>query len=119
MRALAMLSTIIASSAFAQGFCLDPSFADGGVFVLDVGGVDNVAWSAQGLDLQPDGRLVVGGTVVGAPGGRLVVVRLSTSSAHAGSRWPRAQPYATTPKPMPESPTPPSKSACTAAASSR
>lgn len=81
MRALAALLTVIASSASAQGFCLDPSFADGGVFMLDVGGVDNVAWSAQGLDLQPDGRLVVGGTVVGAPGGRLVVVRLSTSGA--------------------------------------
>lgn len=79
MRPLAAVVVLLSASAFAQGWCLDRSFSDGGVFLLDVGGVDNVGWSAQGLDLQTDGRLIVGGTIAGAPAGRFLAVRLSTN----------------------------------------
>ncbi|MBL8916800.1 MAG: hypothetical protein JNM17_39220 [Archangium sp.] len=40
--------------------CIDTTFADGGLFRLDVGGRANVGWSPQGIDRQ-NGKWIVGG----------------------------------------------------------
>ncbi len=43
-------------------FSPDPTFGQDGVFVLHVGAVDNLNWTPQGLAVEPDGRIVLGGT---------------------------------------------------------
>ncbi len=60
-----MLVLGVASQAAAAGWCLDPRFGDGGLVLLDVGGVDNVHWAAQGLSVLPNGNLVIGGSLDG------------------------------------------------------
>lgn len=67
----------LAGLADAQELCLDPSFAGGGITTLDVRQVNNVGWTPQGLDLQPDGRIVVGGTGAEFDGGSFFAMRLT------------------------------------------
>lgn len=57
--------TVLSGRAAAAGWCVDPAFGDGGFALLDVRGDDNVFWTAQGLSVLPDGRLVVGGSFDG------------------------------------------------------
>jgi len=56
--------------------CVDATFGADGLFALDLGAADNVDWSCQGMDLQPDGRIVFGGMSAPAAGGALGVIRL-------------------------------------------
>ena len=58
-----LLIALVSAPSVAAGrlLCPDARFADGGVFTLDVGGVDNLDFTAQGLDLQSDGKLLLGG----------------------------------------------------------
>ena len=72
---LTLVST--ASRAAVTPLCLDPAFGAGGVFVLDVGGVNNLAYTPQGLDLQGDGKLVLGGAAGSAPAFSFLTVRLT------------------------------------------
>ncbi len=44
---------------------IDPTFGEGGVVIVDRGGIDNVSWSVHGIAIQPDGRILIasrGGT---------------------------------------------------------
>ncbi|MEK7703969.1 MAG: hypothetical protein AAB426_03345, partial [Myxococcota bacterium] len=55
---------------------IDAGFGTAGVFRLDVGGFDNVDWGAQGIDLQPDGRIVVAGVAGTSTNRDMLVMRL-------------------------------------------
>ncbi len=72
-----LLVVALGGLADAQVLCLDPSFAGGGITSVDVRQVANVGWTPQGLDLQPDGRIVVGGTGAEFDGGSFFVWRLT------------------------------------------
>ena len=72
-----MLVVTLAQVAEAQLICLDPTFAGGGITRIDVRQASNVGWTPQGLDLQPEGRIVVGGTGVELDGGSFFALRLT------------------------------------------
>jgi uncharacterized delta-60 repeat protein len=55
---------------------LDETFADDGLYLLDVAGVDNVSWTPQGLVVQADGHIVVGGSGGRAGNGDFFAARL-------------------------------------------
>ncbi len=57
-------------------FTLDALFAQAGVFVLDLGSVDNLNWTPQGSAVQPDGRIVLGGTGGSAANGSFTALCL-------------------------------------------
>ncbi|MEK7705430.1 MAG: hypothetical protein AAB426_10760 [Myxococcota bacterium] len=59
-----------------ESACVDATFGQGGLFALDVGAVDNVAGVCQPMDIQPDGRIVMGGMAGPATDSALVAVRL-------------------------------------------
>lgn len=71
--------------------CRDPRLGQNGVLLLDLGGVDNLGWSSEGVVEQPDGRLVVVGR--GGSDGALdyLVIRLLEDGlfdpALAGRGW--------------------------------
>jgi uncharacterized delta-60 repeat protein len=60
-----------------SGLSVDPSFASEGTFLLDVGGIDNLGFAPQALDVQPDGRIVFGGIGGSATDSDFVAVRLT------------------------------------------
>lgn len=60
---------------------LDPTFGTAGIYRLDIGGANNVARAAQGLDLQPDGRIVIAGVVGAGTNHDFLVLRLLESGA--------------------------------------
>ncbi len=66
MRSVAVVGSLLAAAASAQGWCIDPTFGDRSpLTILDVDGTDDVSWTAQGFDLEPDGGIVVGGQRAG------------------------------------------------------
>ncbi|HTR52776.1 MAG TPA: hypothetical protein VMJ10_18810, partial [Kofleriaceae bacterium] len=60
----------------AGGFAMDPAFGSNGVVVIDNGGIANLAYSIQGIAVQPDGRIVVVGLGGTAANTDTLVVRL-------------------------------------------
>lgn len=67
-RIVGLVLLAVAAPAFGTSdpeACVDTTFADGGLFRLDVGGRANVGWSPQGIDRQ-NGKWIVGG-VGGVP----------------------------------------------------
>jgi uncharacterized delta-60 repeat protein len=65
----------------SPGFSIDPGFGNDGVVVLEVGGVDNLGYSVQGVAVQPDGRIVVGGDAGTTANKDMLVARLLDSGA--------------------------------------
>ncbi len=60
---------------------LDMSFGESGVLVLDVGGVDNLNFSTNGIAVQQDGRILLSGTGGSVANGDAIVVRLLDDGA--------------------------------------
>ena len=61
---------------YGGSLSLDATFAQDGILALDVGAVDNLDWTPQGLAVQADGRVLLAGRGGGAADRDFAVVRL-------------------------------------------